>query len=334
MKEFIKERCDLMIRDKQIINKNFLCEFDIMEIVGSLILSGEGMEVDKEKLKECKKILSKNVSCFSCIRGIGRTLTICKMAISDDPQKYIDDLEMVYKKIMKGRFFNGEYMVLAASNVCDNGKVSEADRLTEKFNEIDDRMKKEHPILTGAEDWSLAMLLAMSDKSVDSIINEMEEGYRYMRDMKFRATSNGLQALTQVLSLMGGGMESKCDKVIRLSDKFREKGVRYGKEYEVAALGTLTDIDADEETLVSEIIETAEYLRKAKGFGVWHLDKKTRIMFATLIVAESYEKNHITSSIRPQIETGAITSAAAVSVAAAITMILIVCVCCSSSSSH
>jgi hypothetical protein len=334
MKDFVKEKCDLMVRNRKVLNKSFVWDFDIMTVATSLILAGAGVEADAEKLKNCKKILRKGVGCFSSIRGIGETITVCKMAMSEDPAKYVSDLKKVYDKIMKGRFFNGEYMVLAAANVCDNGKVSEIDSLVGKFNEIDKRMKEEHPILTSAEDWSLAMLLAMTDKSVDQIIGEMEQGFDYMRDMRFRATQNGLQSLTQVLALMGGDMKTKCDKVIRFSDKFREKGVRYGKDCEIAALGTLLDIDANEDELVSEIFETADYLKKQKGFGSWHLDKKTRLMFASLIVAESYEKNDLTSAIRPHIEVSAITSASAVAIAATIAMMLVIYCCCASASSH
>ncbi len=333
MKDFVKEKCDLMVRNKKVLDKSFVWDFDIMTVVTSLILAGEGVEADPERLKACKKVLKKNVSCFSSIRGIGETITVCKMAISDDPEKYIKDLRTIYDKIMKGRFFNGEYMVIAATNVCDNDKISETDGLIKKFNEIDERMKKEHPILTSAEDWSLAMLLAMTDKSVDTIINEMEEGFDYMRDMKFKATRNGLQALTQVLALMGGDMKAKCDKIIRFMDKLKESGARYGREYEVSALGTLVDLDANEDALVSEIIETADYLKKQKGFGSWHIDKKTRLMFAALIIAECYEENKMTSSIRPHLEAGAITSSAALSIAYTIIILLVV-VCCTASSSH
>ena len=334
MKDFVKEKCDLMVRNRKVLDKNFVWDFDIMTTVASLILAGENFEADAEKLKKSKKILKNKVSCFSSIRGIGETITVCKMAMSDDPEKYIKELKTAYEKIMKGRFFNGEFMVIAAANLCDGNKSAETDRLVEKFNEIEKRMRQEHPILTGAEDWSLAMLLAMTDKSVDAIINEMEDGFDYFRSLKVRAGQNGLQTLSQILALMGGDMRKKCDKVVRIMDKFTEKGARYGREYEVSAIGTLIDIDANEDELVSEIIETADYLKTQRGFGSWHLDKKTRLMLATLIVAESYEKNDLTSVIRPQIEVNAITSTAAVSIAATIAMMLIVCCCAATSSSH
>lgn len=327
MKEFIKERCDRMVKDKKMIHKATFFEFDIMEVVASLVLSGAGKDVDIERFKNCRKILKRNVAFCSCIRGIGETLTVCKMALAEDPEQYVKDLKTVFDKAMKKRLINGEYMVLAAANVCDNGRAADVDVLVKKFKEIEDRMEKEHPILTGSEDWSLSMLLAMTEKSVDTIINEMEEAYDYMRAMKFNSTRNGLQNLTQVLVLMGGDMKSKCDKVISFVEKLKEKGARYGKDFEVAALGTLIDIDENEDALVTEIIETADYLKACKGFGSWHIDKKTRLMLAAMIVAESYEKNHLTSIFTPRIETGAITSTTAVTIATTIMMMMIVCCC-------
>ena len=58
--------------------------------------------------------------------------------------------------------------------------------------------------------------------------------------------------------------------------------------YSYTASMYLIDIDIDTDDLVDEIIETAEYLKNKKGFSGWSMDRKQRLMFAAMIVADAY----------------------------------------------
>ena len=89
-------------------------------------------------------------------------------------------------------------------------------------------------------------------------------------------------------------MKEKCDKTIKFYQTFKEHGKRYGVENsELAVMGTLIDIDEDPDAIVDEIIETAEYLGTHKGFGAFSLDKKQRLMFATILVSEAYSNDSL-----------------------------------------
>ncbi len=332
MKDNVKERCDLLVRNKNLIHKAFTCEHDLLEVSAALIFTGKNMEADIERLKECKKILKSNVSAFSGIRDLGSILTVSKMATSNAPEMYLEDLQKVYKILKKGRPFESSYVVLAASNVIECGKVNEIEALAKRFNEIDKRMNKEHPILTDGEDLSFAMLLAMSGKDTESIINDMENCYKYMRSLKVNAAPNGIHGLSQVLTLMGGDMKNKCDKAAEILKKFKEHGTRYGKEAELPAIGALVDIDADADTLVTEVIEAADYLKQHKGFGSMHMDKAGRLMFAALLIAEAYEKDGNLNGIAPLIEKSILNSCLSTAIAAEVAIMMVIVIAATSAS--
>ena len=81
---------------------------------------------------------------------------------------------------------------------------------------------------------------------------------------------------------------------MKLYNTFAEHKMKYGTSYhEFASLGSLIDIDVDTDELVDEIIETAEYLKNGKGFGGWSMDKKQRLMFAAMLVGDSYEADKV-----------------------------------------
>ena len=102
-------------------------------------------------------------------------------------------------------------------------------------------MKSKHPFITTSEDTCLAVILAMTDKSVDDILNELENTYVTIKS-RFTFHENAAYSLAQVLTAFEGDYESKCGKALDLFNEFKTVGSGYGKEYELASLGILTNI--------------------------------------------------------------------------------------------
>ncbi len=295
MKESIKNKCELLVENKNVIEKNFIFSDRLMIISAALVFSMADRPVDMEKLKECKDILKKNAGVFSGLRSHGETVLVSKMALSDNPEKYLLDVKEAYAKIGKGKFADSGYVVQAATSICDVNRQEDLDSINTKFRELYKKMEKKHPFLTADEDLVSAVLLAMTEKSVDQIIDDMEVCFDYLKkEMKIPFGANEVQGLCEILALTDGDMKEKCDKTIKFYQTFKEHGKRYGVENsELAVMGTLIDIDEDPDAIVDEIIETAEYLGTHKGFGAFSLDKKQRLMFATILVSEAYSNDSL-----------------------------------------
>ena len=285
----LTRKLELLASNKQAIDKAFVLELGISQVVGGLLFASAGKEADIEKMKEAKKILSKRKGIFSAFRDVSELVVISRMALAADPEKYLDDIIEVFDTFSKGRAFEDTYMVLTAMIIVDRDRKADTEMLKEKTNDIMRRMSKEHPILTSSEDLALAALLAMSGRDTDRIIADMEECFTYIKkDLKIKADSNAIQALSQILALTDGDMKAKCDKVAELFNSFKEQGSKFGTYLEFPALGTLINIDVPVDTLVGEIIEASDFLKKNKGFGGISIDRKTRLMFASLLAGEVY----------------------------------------------
>ena len=288
----ITEKCDLLVTNRKAISKKFPLEDNLMCIASGLIFTMAEANVDTEKMAECRKLLKKQAGFFSELRKMAELVILSKMTLSEDPKQYVSDLNEVYKKVKAAKFKDSPYLVLACVIICDLGVQNDCDEIIEKAKEIMDRMEKEHPVLTSKSDFSFIMFLALSYKDVDTILKDMEDGYEYLKKTyKLSISGNAVQGLCELLAATYGEIQAKCDRVVRIYNAFKNHKSSYGTDAEFSTLGILADIDENPEKLVNEIIEVAAYLKDKEGFNDKVSGNKQRLMYATLLVADRYNRN-------------------------------------------
>ena len=288
MIEQVREKCELFTDNYSSVHKKFLLEANLMSVAAALIQTLAGRAADPKKMAECRKILEKKTGILSNFRLTPELVLVSSMTLAEDPTRYLDEILSAYKKISKGKFLEDSYIVIAAILICDFGKQDEIDNIITKSKEIMERMNSKHPVLTSSEDLSLAMFLALSYKDVDTIIKDIDEGYDYLKNTcKVKASSNAVQELCEVLAVSYGDMKEKCDKVLRIYSTFSNHKAEYGSDLEFASLGSLIDIGLDPDSLVREVIEAEEYLKDKGGNVIRTMEKKQRMMYAALLVADA-----------------------------------------------
>lgn len=287
MRDSLRERCELLTENYSVIDKNFKWDYEVMHIVAANTFTSAGLRADPGKMRECKDILAKKHGFFSSLRGTTQLALLSKMAIQSDPAAYLDDVTGVYEKIIEGKIFSSNYMMLPALVICDQHKADQADDIIKKMKSIMEKMEKEHPLLTGSEDLAFAAIMAIATEDVDRMIEDMEACFDILKK-KFPMHKNAVQGLCQVLTLSGNGTEEKCAKAVAIFDSLKEMGVKYGKTAELAVLGALVDLDMEAGDIACEIKECSELLKKERDFGNLILGEEHRAMFAALLVAEEY----------------------------------------------
>ena len=95
MNEVLQRKCVLFDQNRTVISKKFKFEKPIMSIAAGLIYTGADREVDIEKMTECPDILKRHAGHFSEYRDIVKLALISEMALSDEPEQYIDDVKSV-----------------------------------------------------------------------------------------------------------------------------------------------------------------------------------------------------------------------------------------------
>jgi hypothetical protein len=290
MNAVIQKRSDFLVENWKLIRKDFLGEDSLFVTIAAASYADKERSADVEYLKDCKELLKDRSGFFSGLRGNSEFILATRMALNGNPEKYLDDVKEVYEKFQKGKFFDSAYRVLAAMTICDANRQADADAIIEKTDALLKSMNREHPFLTSDEDTGLVVLLALTNKSTEDILAELEESYKQLKKgLSFH--DNAVYSLAQVLTSYEGNVEEKSEKALELFNEFKKQGAKYGKEYELASIGVLLNLDISKEALISEIIEVSDYLKENKGFGTFSMSESIRLMFATTLVSGAYSSD-------------------------------------------
>ncbi|MDY6044738.1 MAG: DUF4003 family protein [Peptoniphilus sp.] len=279
-------KCDLLVENRKIIRETMKWESDLMALAGSSYYVGLGIEVDAGKLRKCHEILKDKAGILSDYRGNVKMPLICRMAVAEDPEKYFDAISTVVDAMKDLKWIDKEYKIMAAITIYDHTDGEDHRHVIEKMADLYKGMKEDHPWLTSGQDVPFAAMLAVSDVDTRALLRDMENCYQILKEYFF--DKNAVQSLSHVLAMDEGNTEAKCDKLKRIWDLLKEKKHKYGTGYELAVLGSLCLLDIPAEEIVEEMIGADGYLKEHKGFGNLSLGKKSRLMYAGLMVMDAH----------------------------------------------
>ena len=285
MREALQQRCDLFIENRDTLKRVFKMENSQMYPVAANILTGRQIPITEETLRDCRDLLKDKVGAFSNFRGTVRMAVIAMLAASLEPEDKLRTM-LDHYDLLKKHFHGSEYLALAALLLTNTHSAHPMTEIVARGRDIYDKMKREHPFLTGGEDSVFAVLMAFSDKEDEALIADMEDCYQKLRST-FGA-GDGLQTVSHVLAMTPGATLDKCSRLLALYDGLRRAGRRYGKHYELAVLAALSVLPVDIDDAIADILAVDEFLSQQKGYGGLSIDKKTRLMHAAMLVSHGY----------------------------------------------
>lgn len=86
------------------------------------------------------------------------------------------------------------------------------------------------------------------------------------------------------------GRKKKQPGLLLLYDRLKERGYKYGTDYELPTLGVLAVSESDLMEIVTEMTDTDDFLAKQKGLGNWSIGRKQRLMYTGMLVQGEYVK--------------------------------------------
>ena len=271
------------IEARDAVRAVFRWENDYTYPICAQIFLAADRPVEAAQLERCKALVKSTTGPFSSFRGNICLPLICMLAAGDDPEDRWERTQRGYA-LLKGSFFGSEYLALAALLLSDGGREEDLAALAARGKGLYQRMKKEHPFLTGQEDSVFALLLAESQRTDDELIDDMETCYRLL-DERF-PKGDGLQSASHVLALSPKTPEEKVRRMIALFDGIQNAGGKYGKDRQLPILAALSLGTASEEELVRGIMDLDGLLAQQKGYkGVFGLDRRTRMMHAAMLLS-------------------------------------------------
>ena len=282
-----QELVDRFIETRDAVRAAFRMENEYIYPVCAQIFLAADKPVEIEQLERCKALVKSSTSVFSSFRGNVKLPLLCMLAAGDDPEERWDRTRRYYA-LLKESFYGSEYLALGAMLLSDAVQEEDVPALTARGKGLYQRMKKEHPFLTGQEDSVFALLLSQSARSDDELIEDMERCYALLKE-RF-PSGNGLQAASHVLALSSEIPVDKTFRMIGIFNAIEEAGGKYGKDWQLPILAALSLGQRFQEDLARELLEIDALLSKRKGYkGVFGLDKRARSMHAAMLLSLQHE---------------------------------------------
>lgn len=281
----INEFCTLYIANRDALKK--AAPFDSSFIYPSAAnkLTVAGITADAAKLKECRKIMKDTISSLSYLRGLSDLPLLVEMYLSDDPKATAERIDAAYT-ILKKHFSRSEYLAFLAILMGDKLDADKTEAMGVRAKKLYDMMKKEHPILTGSEDSTMAGFMALSDKSDEQLIKECEEYFELLK--KTFSDKGAAQSCAQLFALSERSVRENVDKMNSLYDTLKEAGRKFDKHYGLSVLAAVALCEQDVKTLTDTMLEIDEFLSKQKGYGMLSVDKQTRLLHAAMLTVSIY----------------------------------------------
>jgi len=270
-----------------VLRKAFPGTVNSMHGVGALMCAAAGKSIDLEYIKECKKIFKENTGIFSALREHLMLPIVVKMALAEDPEKYLKGIQEVHDKISEGYLINNEGRVMAAITIYENCAPSEVDNAIAKTKQIFELMKNEHPFLTCQYDMNFASLMALEKDSAQKRIADMEDCYDIITK-RFSFSRDAVQSVCQVLSLSDVDAETKSARFNEIYDALKKEGKAIVAGPQLAIIGVLANLDAPIDEIAEKVKEYTDYIAHLPGMGIMGVDAQERRMMAASLTAIEY----------------------------------------------
>ena len=309
--------------NKEIYEENFKIAKKAFVLNSSLEASacasafiGDTQPTSVEDMKVAKKILNKNTSFLSTLgHGNARQVVVAALARSGDPEDAMEKIIKIHKALDK-KFFNSDYLVLAAVVIFRSCKPSEYDNVIRRTREIYKLIRKDHPLITGREDIVNCAMMAISGIDVSKLSVDTEDSFKGLK--KYFFGKNKIQYMACVLSLFDENADVKAEKTRVMRDLLKSEGVRFNSDsYSIVSAVAMIVDDKDKKRVAKEIRNTSDEIKSIRGMGPVGTGKRIRNLVATALVLEAYANGSEASTLAVNAIITAIIIAEAAAVAAA-----------------
>ena len=293
MKTNMQDICKNYMVNYAAVKAAFKNKYEHIYPICASVFCSHNRIISEDELIRNKKILRSNTGAFSNFRGTIEAYVVSVLALSSEPEKTMQQINDNYKRLKK-EFSSSSYLVLVAAMLTEIVDEEKVDSVINRGKGLYKKIKKEHPLLTSTQDSVFAVLLALSDKSDEQMITEMEECYK---DLKSLASNNTIQSVSHVLTFSDKRVSDRCSDFRKFIDGVDNAGLKYNKLYAFTIMASLSIMDTDIAELISAIKEVDNFLSQQKPYkGIFGFDKKTRFMNASMLVSDAYSSSFVSSA--------------------------------------
>jgi hypothetical protein len=252
-----KPALQLFLDNTKTIKESFRWNNVLGIFLASTLLVSSDKKADSESLFAARDLLKKHAGVFSNLRGNSSLPLYTLFSINENPEAAVQNTIQVQELLKAEKFWRNDYLAFAAAQIALYTPPDQYAAVISRTREFYEAMKKKHPIITSADDYIFAVLLAMSDVDVQMADEKIEE---YMELLKphFPGIPNNRQMLAQILVLCTSQTDSvwTCEQVIDRIAALREilKVKKINPSYEISSiLGVLAVLPGEVKDIADQV---------------------------------------------------------------------------------
>jgi hypothetical protein len=289
MKRETEVRLELFAENARTIKKGITTTTGMDRRTAALIYAVKGKKMDRGKIEDCYAMLKKGAGILSPFRESTPLCNAALISLEKNPQEALDRALAVYDMLKEVKFRSSPYLASAAIQIASAMQPVDYRSTVSRMRSFYDAMKAKSWLHTGADDYILAAMFAISGAIERSSVERIEKVYQRL-STEFKGKGSVL-ALAQVLALGWKTDEATVQRVIGLRDVLKKRRMSLARPFAVPILGILSQIDLPVDTIVQEARDVEIFLKAQTGEKSLGLSKVEIHMVATAMVATTFSKN-------------------------------------------
>jgi len=289
MNHKITERLALFTENVQAMKTGFAWHHAGTKRLAALLYALEDKKIDCDAIKESHSVIKEKTGVFSMFRGNMSLFIAAMLSLDNSCRQRLADVTDVYDRLKAAKFGASDYLAVAAYLIVADTDRQNYQATVERAKKFYDAMKKNNWFHTGQDDYIFSVMLGLSDIDIVVGTERIQELYQRLKPEFKRAGGNSVQTLSQMLTL-GGKSDEALEHLLLLRNSLRNHKIKLDRAYTLPALGALSLLPVDGDTLVSDLLEAQSFLRTQKGFGVFSISTQELLLFSSAIISSVYAK--------------------------------------------
>ncbi len=282
MTDSLIRRCDLAIYNKTLLRREFK-QFDLFTLaIGADLYAADNLVVDGKRIDTCHRIIRDSTNIFSIYRSFCSHFFAVLLSFENDPQAQLQRTLEMYRELR--RYFSRSYQLSFASYYLSKLSTRPVHELASSTNAIYKLMKAVLPRATHSKDVVWAAMWTVGGRYSADVVRILTDASLHLDGVLTRSKK---RSLLHSIAASEGDFERIGRRINTIAYMLAERKYKYGKHFEQNILAVLAMTDAPEEMLVSDIIETVQYLKKSSAFSRF-MSRRELLVHAVIAVINEY----------------------------------------------
>lgn len=302
MRDELLVGCKRYVRNLQAVKEVFSWDSVTTSACCALMLTLKKTDADISRMNAIHVLLKRKADLFADFRALMKAPVCAALYTSQDSEQMLQNIIDVYNIYKKTFSEECDYLPLSAVITAQMGRPENYGLIVNRTKILFDAAKIIHPSLEPTDSCAYCSLLALSSRTNEELVKDMEKCEELMNGTPFSLRTR--QLLSFILALYEEEPDFKVEQTFTIYNELIKSNHHFGLDTELAVLCSIAVSGRKIYDVVKEICEVDDWLSDQSGFGMFSgISIIHRRMYAAMLSLEitdyytRYNRPNIISSM-------------------------------------